>query len=92
MKVLYTATARADIAELLARIAADNPAAARAVAAALKAAVDRLPAFPHIGSLTDADGVHKRVARPYRYLVFYSIVEEAVLVLNVRYPARQGHH
>ena len=89
MKVRYTATARADIAELLARIAADNPAAARAVAAAIKAAVDRLPAFPHIGSLTDADGVYMRVARPYRYLVFYSIVEETVFVLSVRHPARR---
>jgi plasmid stabilization system protein ParE len=89
MKVRYTVTASADTAELLARIAADNSAAARAVAAAIKAAVDRLAVFPRIGALTDMEGVCMRIARPYRYLIFYSIVKDDVFVLRVRHPARR---
>jgi plasmid stabilization system protein ParE len=89
MTVRYTATASVNIAVLLARIGADNPGAASAVAAAIKTAVDRLAIFPRIGSATDADGVYMRVARPYRYLIFYSIVDETVFVLSVRHPARR---
>jgi plasmid stabilization system protein ParE len=30
-----------------------------------------------------------RIARPYHYLIFYQIVDETVIVRNVRHPARR---
>jgi plasmid stabilization system protein ParE len=46
MKVLYTATAFAAADDILARIAGDNPVAAAAVGAAIKAAVAQILSFP----------------------------------------------
>ena len=89
MTVRYTATARAEADDILARIAADNPVAAVAVAAAIKAAVDRLRYFPRIGSETDDEGVFMRITRPYHYLIFYSIAGKTVFIQNVRHPARR---
>jgi len=89
MKVRYTAAARADTDQILAHIRKDNPPAAKAVAAALKGAVARLRSFPRIGAETDEPGIYIKIVRPYRYLIFYRITDDAVLIRNVRHPARR---
>ena len=89
MRVRYTATARGEVDAISARIAADNPAAAVAVANAIKAAADRLRSFPRIGSQTNAAGVSMRIARPYHYLIFYAVVDQTIFIRNVRHPARR---
>jgi len=89
MKVRFTDTARRELGEILARIAADNPNATTAVANAIKVASDRLRAFPHIGSATEARGIYMRIARPYQYLIFYSIEGSTVFIQHVRHPARK---
>jgi len=89
MRLQYTNTARADIAAILSRIAKDNPTAASSVAAAIKATAARLRSFPFIGAETDDRGVYIRIARPYHYLIFYQIVDDTVIVRNVRHPARR---
>lgn len=52
MRLRYTATARAETDDILAHIANDNPSAAAAVGAAIKAAIARLRDFPRIGAET----------------------------------------
>jgi plasmid stabilization system protein ParE len=89
MKLRYTFTARGEIAAILSRIAADNPTAASSVAGAIKATVARLRSFPFIGAETDDRGVYMRIARPNHYLIFYQIVDETVIIRNVRHPARR---
>jgi toxin ParE1/3/4 len=89
MKVRYTATARADVDEILDRIRQDNPSAAMAVAGAIKAAAARLRWFPRIGAETDEPGIYMKIVRPYRYLIFYRITSDRVVIRNVRLPARR---
>jgi plasmid stabilization system protein ParE len=89
MKVLYTATALAEADDILAHIAVDNPAAAAAVGAAIKAAVAQIRLFPRIGTETDAPGIFLKVVHPYRYLIFYRIDVDALVIRNIRHPARR---
>ena len=89
MKVCYTATALAETNHILARIAEDNSSAAVAVGAAIKTATARLGSFPRMGAETEDAGVYMKIARPYQYLIFYSVVGSTVLIHNVRHPARR---
>ena len=89
MTVRYTATAVAETNDIVARIAEHNATAAIAVGAAIKTAIGRLGSFPRIGTETEHAGVYMKVARPYDYLIFYSVAGSAVLIHNVRHPARQ---
>jgi len=90
--VRYTATAHVEIDDILDHITNDNPAAATAVGAAIKGAVARLRHFPLIGAETDEPGIYMKIARPYRYLIFYRIDGETVVVRNVRHASRRRPH
>ena len=89
MKVRYTATAHAEADDILVRIKNDNPGAAAAVGAAINAVVTRLRSFPRIGAETDEPGSYITIVRPYRYLIFYRIEGETVVIRNIRHPARR---
>jgi plasmid stabilization system protein ParE len=89
MRVRYTDTALDETDDILKHIANDNPAAAASVAAAIKAAIGRLGTFPQIGAVTDEPGIYLKIARPYRYLIFYRIDGDIVVIRNVRHPARR---
>lgn len=89
MKIRYTATARAEAEEIFKHIARDNAVAAAAVAAAIKEAIARLADFPRIGAATNDPRVFTKIARPYHYLIFYSIEHGTVIIRRVRHPARQ---
>lgn len=89
MNIRYTATARAEADEIFHQIARDNPVAAAAVATAIKDAIARLAAFPRIGAMTNDPKVFIKIARPYRYLIFYGIEHGTVVVRRIRHPARQ---
>lgn len=88
MRVRYTARANRDLDDVLSYIATDNPAAAEAVGIAINATAARLQSFPLIGTETDARGIYMAIARPYRYLIFYRIDGERVIVRTIRHPAR----
>lgn len=92
MKVRDTESANDENDQLLAGIAADSPAAAALVAAAVEATVIRLSSFPRLGVETDLAGVHLMVARPYAYLIFYAIEQDVLVVRNIRHPSRQRTH
>jgi plasmid stabilization system protein ParE len=89
MKVRYTAAGRTEIEDILARIATDNPAAATAVGSAIKATIARIRSFPRIGADTDVPEIFLSIVRPYRYLIFYKIRSDTIVIRNVRHPARQ---
>jgi toxin ParE1/3/4 len=89
MMVRYTATARAELEEIFDRIESENPKAATAVAMGIRSAISRLQSFPRIGAPTDEPGIFIKIARPYRYLIFYRIDGDTVIVRNIRHPARR---
>jgi plasmid stabilization system protein ParE len=83
------ATARAETNDILAHIAEDNSPAAVSIGAAIKTAIAQLASFPRMGTETDEADVYVKIARPYHYLIFYSVADSTVLIHNVRHPARQ---
>jgi toxin ParE1/3/4 len=89
MKVRYTDAALAEIDEILSYIAKDNPLAADEVGAIVRATIARLADYPRLAIETDVPDVRVAPVLPYRYLVFYSIHEHALIVRNVRHAARQ---
>ena len=89
MRIRYTETARAEATEIFKNIARDYPDAAATVAAAINGAIARLAVFPRIGAATNDPSVFIKIARPYHYLIFYSIERDTVMIRRVRHPARQ---
>jgi plasmid stabilization system protein ParE len=88
MRARYTDTALTDTDDILAPLATDNASAGAAVAATIEATIARLLSFPFIGAETNVAGVHMIVARPYSYLIFYSIAGDELVIRNIRHPAR----
>ncbi len=89
MNVRYTETALREVDEILSHIAADNPLAADEVAAVLQMTVRRLSDYPRLAIETDDPSVRVMPVLPYRYLIFYEIADDTIIIRNVRQSARQ---
>jgi len=85
MKVRYTATALAEISEILAYIAQDSPAAAQRI----RDTVERLRAFPESAARTDDPTIRVATLPRSPYLIFSMVQEDTLIVRNVRHAARQ---
>jgi toxin ParE1/3/4 len=90
--VRYTETALGEIEDILSYIAKDNPSAALRVSATILTAVERVAEFPLASVETDASGIRVIPILPYRYLVFFSVDEEALIILNVRHSSQRLPH
>jgi len=89
MKVRYTDTAVAEINEIYSYISADNPAAAVAVLSQIEHTIALVAHLPRIGPIKYRGVVRMLPLRHYpQYLLFYSIENEEVVVLNLRHSAR----
>lgn len=88
MRVRYTKSALAEIGEILSYIAKDNPLAADEVAAVLGATVRRLSQYPRLAIETDDPEVRIMPMLPYRYLIFYTVDQDSIIIRNVRHSAR----
>jgi plasmid stabilization system protein ParE len=89
MKIRYTETALEEIEDILSYIAKENHDAALKASAAVLATIDRLAEFPLMAVVTDMPGVRVVPALPYRYLIFYSVDDDTLVIRNIRHSARQ---
>src|SRR5262245_8701354 len=90
MKVRYTATALAEIAEIFSYIAGHSPRAAAKVVDQIEQTIELIGNIPEIGTLKYRQVVRMLPVRRYRrYLVFYAIENDEVVILNVRHGARR---
>jgi toxin ParE1/3/4 len=89
MNVRYTATALDEIEDILSHIARDNSSAALKVSVTILATINRVAEFPHTAIEANVPGVRVAPVLPYRYLIFFSIARDALIVRNVRHSARQ---
>jgi plasmid stabilization system protein ParE len=85
MKVHVPASVLAELEEIEAYIAVDNPAAARALMLRLEKLFERLTIFPYLANEVEP-GVRALSARPY--LIFYEIRNDEITILRVRHAAR----
>jgi plasmid stabilization system protein ParE len=88
MKVRYTATAAADLDDILSYLAGRNPKAAADVLASIEATVSRIAKFPNSAQATDEPGVRMPPAGRFPYLVFYTLTEDEVWIIRVLHGAR----
>ena len=90
MKAHYSRRAIAQIAEILATIAADNPRAAVAVGRRIETLASLLARHPSVGRLTSLADVRVVPTKPYPYLIFYrSSDATGITILRVRHMARK---
>jgi plasmid stabilization system protein ParE len=91
-RIRYTATALTELEDILTHIAQDNPSAALRVSVTILATIDRVAEFPHTAIETNVPEVRVAPALPYRYLVFFTLSKDGLIVRNVRHSARDRSH
>ena len=87
MQVRLAARAIADLEDIQAYIARDDPTAARRMAVAIVAAAERLGANPRVGRLGVFPGTFELVVRPY--VIVYEIQRADVVVLRIWHGRQQ---
>lgn len=88
MILRYTRRAVRDLDQAYAFIALDNPAAARRVAASLRAAIEGLRQFPERGRIGRVTGTRELVVPRTPFIVAYRVAGDAIDVLAVIHAAR----
>jgi toxin ParE1/3/4 len=88
MRLRYAPRARADIAEIHAYIAEDNPKAAREVVRRIREAANNLAKHPGLGRNTHIKGTRSFPVAPYSYVFYYAVRDHEIAVMHVRHGAR----
>ena len=90
MRVTYSPGALAQLDEIFAYIANDNPSAAATLIERIERIVMLVGKFPQMGRLTDKSDVRVIGIPQYRYLIFYQVLDERdeVRILRVRHTSR----
>lgn len=88
MNVVWSTSARRNLADIIAYVAIDNPRAAVRLDDLIVGATARLRQFPAMGKSGSVAGTRELLPHP-SYRVVYQIGENAVTVLAVVHTARQ---
>ncbi|MBX9591176.1 MAG: type II toxin-antitoxin system RelE/ParE family toxin [Hyphomonadaceae bacterium] len=88
MRLRYTLPALADLAAILAHIAARSPKGAMRVHARINAITQLLLHHPRIGAPTNDATIRRMTTSPYPYLVFYEVADAEMIIHAVRHGAR----
>ncbi len=88
MKIIWSALARQDVAEIVLFIAQDNPLAALELDDCILAAAERLAVFPKLGKPGLMAGTRELVAHNH-YVLVYEVEADAVFILTVLHTSRQ---
>ena len=94
MRLRFTPRATRDLAKIAEYLRTRNPSAALAVRDAILRSLQNLTLFPAIGRPQNVEGVRKLVTPKYRYLVYYTIDEEAeeIVILTIQHPGRSREY
>ncbi len=68
-----------------------NPASANKLFDEVEATIELLSAFPQLGRSRDElrSGVRSFVIRPFRYILFYRVTDDAITLLRFLHGARE---
>lgn len=90
MKIAYSPRAVADIASIADYLIVRSPQGALAVERRFREVVDRLAEFPGMGrELAQRSSVRVMPLGRYPYLIFYTVIENELVVLHVRHGSRK---
>jgi toxin ParE1/3/4 len=91
MKVSYSPSAVRQITQAFDYIAQDNPIAANAFLIRVEEIVSLITVRPGIGRRTKKSGVQVVGLQPYRYLLFYKLLEQSdeIRIIRVRHMSRR---
>ena len=92
MRLRYSRRALAQVDEIVAYIAKEDPRAAAAFGARVDGLALLLTRYPSIGRPTNLDEIRTISLRPYPYRLFYKVLKDAdeVRILRVRHTRRAG--
>ena len=88
MKLLWSATARAEMRAAFTYIASQNPKAARRVLAEIRTSAAKLALFPSLGRPGRVAGSRELVITRTPYVAAYCVRQDAVIILHVFHGAR----
>ncbi|MDP3899097.1 MAG: type II toxin-antitoxin system RelE/ParE family toxin [Mesorhizobium sp.] len=88
MKLVWSALARRELADIVSYIWLDNPAAAKRIRARVEDTADHLQAHPFAGRPGKISGTREALAHP-SYRIVYQLSDETVLILRVMHTSRQ---
>lgn len=88
MRVVWTPEATDDLENVLAYIAARNPAAAASVAERIDRAVDDIAFFPRAARLDRESGCREAVVRGLPLLIIYAVTGDLIEIIAVFHTSR----
>lgn len=88
MKVRYTLTALTELEEIFAHVVDRDGLTASRIVDRVKLISERLGEFPMIGHAVDEPNVRLVPLGRFPYLVFYTLTDDAVVILHIRHAAR----
>ncbi|MEQ1954537.1 type II toxin-antitoxin system RelE/ParE family toxin [Mesorhizobium sp. CN2-181] len=88
MKLVWTAKARHELAEIVSHIWADNPPAANRIRNRIQTSATYLKSQPFMGRPGAIDGTREAISHP-SYRIIYQVADEIVSILSVVHTARQ---
>jgi len=88
MEVRWSEEAYRDLERIYARIAAENPSAAREVVLAVFEGCAKLREFPELGRSSRISGRRELIFPPLPYIVVYKLKSEAVEISRIYHAAQ----
>jgi toxin ParE1/3/4 len=91
MKVTYSRLALAELEDILAGIAAENPVAAVRLRARVERVIERIAQFPEgAQKVAERLGVRRVPLVRYPYVIHYRVGEDEVVILRIIHGARRS--
>jgi toxin ParE1/3/4 len=88
VRLRYTGPALADLNSILDYITEQSPRTAIRVQARIRAIIELVRNHPAISERTSDPDIRRMPVTPYRYLVFYEVGDDEIIVHAVRHGAR----
>ncbi len=88
MKLVFRAAALADLQNIHAYIAEDNPEVAAVVVQRIRSALDRLLRFSRSGRMGTVPGTHELVVAGLPYIVVYEVMAAHVEIIAIFHAAQ----